>query len=619
MQRTRYLPLSPVLGGSTYYGTADHSYLTVLSGHRDFVQRSERVETQFSASWPLNELPVELFDLITTYLARDEVKCLRLVNREFEQKVSRSLFRTSVVPFNTEIYDMIDEDRKSHARTPAPRSKGKGKMKAVPLGREEPFLASGASPLHWQNAKEDKEGKVYKGHGLRVFQGFGPHIKRFGMSFEISEKQLSRPPIKKELDHIESYHGSYDWPSLNYARFASLAGLENTADETSRMKAAFSNLEVVHELALSVDSGLGWLNGPDRSLRSLVFEQPTPVFGNSYDISDHATQTAADFWRALRQSQQAFDPNANLKECALEYRALPSSPTELQGLRGSIYSDTQLWSAIDRYKLGRALDTLPYGFGMLYTTASQDAADIKHKFSLMPGDLSKEQREWLLETQWAQQAFLESYMLAIVDNPATFQNVVTLNVAKLSSRFLPMLARDVFWEALPNLYEVILLVSADWRNVEKDDAGCAQTISKYPSEASRVFHRDVLQSHVALKKSIKKLRVGWFGGGEHAEGMFARNNNVLPAPITKPDHYTANSTLFGTVFGYVEHLTLSNCWISPPTLEGLVKSHSSRALKKLTLDSVSLTTHPKFPSNIQGAGAPANRSGYGSDAGTARE
>lgn len=601
--RMRYLPLCPALGFSDRRETSNTSLLTVLPGHRNFVHRAEQSDATPIATWPLHELPVELFDLITTHLARDDVKCMRLVNREFEQKVSRTLFHTSVVPFNTEIYDMIDEDRKLVNRVPAPRPKGKTKMRACSQGGEEPFGGLEPNGLQWQNAKEDKEGKVYKGHGLRVFQGFGPHIKRFGMSFEISEKQLSRPPVKKELDHIVSYHGSYDWPSMNYARFATLAGLENAADETSRMKSAFSKLEVVQELALSIDSGLGWLNGPDKSLHASLFEQATPVFGSSYTVPDHATQAADGFWRALKQSQHSFDPHSNIKECALEYRGMSSSPGDLEGMRGSLYSDTRLWSSLDRGKLTRGLSTVPFGFGVICTTANQPSSDANLKYLLMPADLNKEQREWLLETQWAQQAFLESYMLAVIDNPITFGSVTSLNIAKLSSRFLPMLARDVFWNALPQLMEVVLQVCPDWRSVEKDDAGFAQTTSKYPSEAARVFHRDVLQARVAPKKSVKKLTVGWVGGGENAEGMFARNSNVLPAPLTKPDHCTANSGMFGIVFEHLEHLTLHNCWITPPTLEGLVKSHSNKALRKITLDSVSLTAHPKFPGNGQGAGA----------------
>ena len=160
-----------------------------------------------------------------------------------------------------------------------------------------------------------------------------------------------------------------------------------------------------------------------------------------------------------------------------------------------------------------------------------------------------------------------------------------------------MLAREVFWDALPCLSSVTLHVSPDWRSVEKDDAGQATTKAQMPSEAVRVFYKDVLRDRISSKESIKTLKIGWHGGGEHAEGMYARNNNILPAPTTQLDHSTAKSSVFGLVFKYVEHLTLQNCWITPPALEGLIKSHSSKTLKKLTLDSVSLTAHPRFPTN----------------------
>lgn len=224
--------------------------------------------------------------------------------------------------------------------------------------------------------------------------------------------------------------------------------------------------------------------------------------------------------------------------------------------------------------------------------------------SIVPSSLRKEQKEWLLETQWAQQAFLESYMLAIIDNGRIFGKVTSLKITKLSSRFLPMLARRVFWDALPCLADVTLHVAADWRTVDKDNAGMAAIRPQRPSEAVRIFHKDILRDHISTKESIRKLNIGWCGGGEHAEGMYARNTNLLPAPITQLDHCTANSSIFGLVFKSVEHLILYNCWISPPTLEGLVRSHSSKALKKLTLDSVSMTAHPKFPpANGQGGAA----------------
>ena len=598
-EHARYLPLCPARAGNGRAGVINSSLLTIPANHRDRIRRCEDVSTSSNTKWPLNEIPVELFDLITAHLARDDVKSMRLVNKEFEQKVSRSLFHTSVVPFNTELYDMIDEDKK--ILRPPVLNKGK---RTVVLASHLPETEPGG--LMWQNAKEDREGKVYKGHGLRVFQGFGPHIKRFGMTFEASEKQLMQPPIKKELEYIDSYHGAYNWPSAHYARFANLAGLENTADETSRMKAAFSNLGIVQELGLSIDSGLGWLNGPDRSLRSRVFERPSAVFGSKYDVTDRSTAAATEFWDALQRSQQSFAPYSNMQEITLEHRSLPSStPYELDGIGSTAYANSQRWSSMDLDK------TLPHarseswlsGLGVLYATGkSLSSNDVDYtRYSIIPSSMRKEQKEWLLETQWAQQAFLESYMLAVIDNASIFQRVTTLKITKLSSRFLPMLARGVFWDALPCLSDVTIHVCADWRTVEKDNAGLASVRSQNPSEAVRIFHKDILRDRISTKESIKKLNIGWYGGGERAEGMFARNENLLPAPITQLDHCTANSAIFGLVFKSVEHLTLSNCWISPPNLEGLVRSHSSKALKKLTLDSVSITAHPRFPPNPQAA------------------
>merc|ERR1711981_548010 len=119
----------------------------------------------------------------------------------------------------------------------------------------------------WQNSKEED---IYTGYGVDVFRSFGPRMKRFGMSFEVDEEVLAHPPLKGTREDHKSYWGVYQWPYPEYKRFDQVAGLEDAADETPRMKTAFSFLTEVQELALSLDAGLGWLNGPDRSLRSRI-------------------------------------------------------------------------------------------------------------------------------------------------------------------------------------------------------------------------------------------------------------------------------------------------------------------------------------------------------------
>ncbi|KAK5138526.1 hypothetical protein LTR08_000114 [Meristemomyces frigidus] len=589
--RTKYLPLCPA---SKLARGCARSDLTILPGHRERIDALERAPSQFRATWSANMLPKEMFDLVTSYLGRDDIASMRLVNHEFETNVSSELFRTSVVPFNTELYDMIDDEAKTKIRPPARKimRNDKGKGRATDAFESD---ADRDAVLYWQNAREDKDGKVYKGHGLKVFQGFGPHIKRFGMSFEVSESQLACLPAKKELDHVESYHGSYTWPPSHYTRFANLAGLEHTADDTSRMKSAFENLSSVQELGLSIDSGLGWLSGLDKSVRAHVFERPSQIFGGSHNVPDCHAQSTSRFWDAISAAQASNLHGHNAKEITLGYHELDKKPDSLGGLEGTAYSDTKLWSTVEsKQALPRGVADLKDSqrFGVVFTTPAQ--IDGSMVFEVHPCDIRKEQKEWLLETEWAQRAFLESYMLAIVDNPSVFGKVTTLKIAKLSSGLLPMISREHFWDALPSLRDVTLHVSPDWRSVAKDDAGIAEMARKDPSEAVWLFHT-LLEERLSTNDTIKRLNIGWVGGGEHADGLFARNTSILPAPICRLDHTTANNDSYGMVFSHLEHLTLTNCWITPPALEGIVKSHAGQCLVKLTLDSVSLTAHPGAP------------------------
>jgi hypothetical protein len=148
-------------------------------------------------------LPVELVEMIARYLDRDDIKSLRLVSRELNQNVSQALFRTAVVPFNTEIYGMLGRE---------PGMDVKGKKKA------------GTSNFIWKNANGDD---VYNGHGMDVFRGFGAHIIRYGMSFEVSEISLAKPPVKTLTERHESFWGAFEWPFVEYRRFEDVAGLES--------------------------------------------------------------------------------------------------------------------------------------------------------------------------------------------------------------------------------------------------------------------------------------------------------------------------------------------------------------------------------------------------------
>lgn len=601
-QVKRQVPYLPLF--QHYSRSSKYSQYGILPSHLNHIQRaaSDKRWPTSTVTWPPNRIPVELFELIAAQLARDDIKSLRLVSKEFERKVCQPLFRTAVVPFNTELYDMIVDDKKAIGREKPPRYKGKGKKKAS---------SADAATWGWRNAKEDKDGKVYLGHGLRVFQGFGPYIRRFGMSFEVSESQLSSPPLKQILDSVDSYHGTYEWPSINYARFAKLNRLEETADDTSRMKAAFSNLTTVSELGLCMRNGLGWLEGPDKSFYASLMQRQQAVFGGFQRPKDHALNSAREILSCLRQCVQRSAPGSSFMELTVEQHALPTPLDQIDGLQGTIFADAGLWQGLDQ-DISEPLETgtnpsskSPLPSDWIKTLrASSDVSGATNPVDvgLHPSELKREQKEWLLETEWAQRAFLESYILAVMDNPCVFSMVSTLKLATLSSGLLALIARDMFWDALPSLTNVVVHVSPDWRTVQKDEASYAETKLQDPSEAVRGFY-ELLRDQIACRENIIRLTLGWADGGEHAQGLYARNTHVLPAPIASLDQSTAANPAQLLVFPHLVHLTLSNCWMTPTILERLVMSHSESALRKLTLESVSLTAHPNASTPAQQAQA----------------
>ena len=206
---------------------------------------------------------------------------------------------------------------------------------------------------------------------------------------------------------------------------------------------------------------------------------------------------------------------------------------------------------------------------------------------VVPNALKTAQKEWLLENYWAQLAFLTSWSLAVVDNAATFRNVRTLTIAHLSSKHLETLQRQDIWTTLENLESLVLMLSPDWRDVTQSDQGLAETPKIQPSEASRQFHR-YLKTCISRAQNITKLKIGYIGGGERAQGMFARNKNVLPAPVMflGPE---AGDSITVLILPYVRHLTISNCWITPCALEDFVSNMATNRLENLVLDSVSLS------------------------------
>ena len=462
---------------------------------------------------------------------------------------------------------------------------------------------------------------------------------------------MTYPPEKGRFETLQTFYGQYSWPIPHYSRYELCAGLEQVADDTRCMTKALSNLSNLIVLGLSVDSGLGWISGPDKSDRASIFKSKPEVFGSKYLCPDAQTRDMMTTWQMLRANcksmrgmdrdilrgllqtidRQAGDVtdllnilrtatgghlNGVIRRSATNRSANDSSDDDY-------YPDS---SSEDEESSDREL-AIPLIFrgidiATVYSRSTNNqgahnananlnanvsinnllqlqstSTGIQGMFAdepLVPRNPNSAQREWLLETEWAQRAFVSSYCLAIMDNASTFQNVRTLTISRLSSRFLGIIQRQDMWEALPNLETLTLMVCPDWRDVVKQHDGFVGLPALWPSEAcQKVF--TFLETCVAEAKNIKNLKVGWIGGGEHATGIYARNKYIVPAPVIGMEdtiHVIPSARSMPAKilsFPYIENLTLVNCWFLPHTLKAFVSSMSQAKLKSLKLESVSLT------------------------------
>ena len=534
--------------------------------------------------WPAGCLPVEVFDIIVGYLPRGSIAAMRLVNGEFEMKTSNRLFHTVVVPFRSEIYGMMTHKSETESISPmlqqlTSRAKGKGKAK-----------------VQFDEADEDKV--VHD--GMKVFEAWGPHIKKFAMTFEVNESSLETAPIKGKFEHHTTWWGGYDWPHPHYNRYEYCEGLEKKADEFKCMSQAMSYLKGTTELGLSLDSGLGWLIGPDISDRAKLYQDKPEVFGRRHSQPDLEMLERMEIWNELSQSAMSTrtkPPGCQSQDGFYEAQVMlrgGSARITIPGVNNQPSHYPLIFEGVDLATKPNSVDpndAARYAIEGLAALAKSNGGHFSNA-PLKPKDLTTAQQEWLLETEWAQRAFLSSFCMALADNSHTFRHVHTLNISKLSSRYLSALERDDIWSALPSMNSLTINVSADWRNIIKSDTGIVESPSILPSKAATKFYA-LLKNHVAYLSNVKHLSVGYISGGEHQVGIFGRNRGILPPPLM---NFADPQAIFQPLIDvlalpHVENLTLSNCWLTPDLLKTFISQMSSLSLCHLSLNSVSLTSN----------------------------
>ena len=514
------------------------------------------------------DVPVEIFEIITSYLTRADVQSLRLVCREYEAKVSGQFFRNVVIPFRSEIYSKISLD---------------------------------------DNGSLTHSASNFLSDGMRIFESFGPHILRFALSLELDESSLAYPPLKPIQEAVPAFWGIYRWPHQNYNRYTDLEGLEQTADEIEGMKKALRCLTKVRNLGLCCDAGLGYLLGPSNTAAAVQARHP--VFATS-DDGHHIWRSEVDCCPATTADElhnaawgQTIDahphPEPPPHPIAFRKKILEKMVIDA-GYRGpqieeaiNVILDTEGTNLANIDVDERSVTLDPSANGGPSTLRETD------NWPLIPSKLTRAQKEMLLELEWAHRAMIQSYIIGLVDNAANgcFNDLSTLTIAKLPACNVHLFNRDDLWGAFPNLKSVSLGVIADWRRVIAPSPGCVEDITLSPVQSvGKVF--TLLNSYVGKHSNIESIHFEWICGGEFAPSCYQRNINILPAPFLHQPRAMVSPTVVRDdasvllSLPHVKHLSLKNCWSSPHIFLQMVRQLALSSLEHLELESFSLSGPP---------------------------
>ncbi|KIW70001.1 hypothetical protein PV04_02313 [Phialophora macrospora] len=492
-----------------------------------------------------------------------------------------------------------------------------------------------------------------------IFENHGPNINRFGISFEYDLQGLAYASPKVIEREQDAWFGKFVWPTENYPRFPELQAIEDLVDNNRPLlKQALAKITNASELGLCIDSGHGWIEGPDISdlalfnkrigrgskvfgktfktedvwttfarnelfrwgqqntinttLKSLLARQPPPM-SDAKEVQFLDRLKIRDMESFTCQSEQYdFDPECHTGGIGPALDQDPAAAVDPQGnpLGAAVQNLVNLNQAERHIRAlnrarnsNRKLPQWPLIFNGHNLAAEHGGhlSFIQSKTAnpfispLTPRILTEAQAQWLMETVWAQRAFLVAYTTAIITNKNNFRHIHTLRISRLSSGLLPSLEQREFWKSLIGLKRLEIYLSPDWRQEHViGDRSFMHNMPISPAKAAERF-TDFLRNYITKLENLHSLTFGYVGGGEHAVGMFARNQHVLPAPIVDDPRewlhkHSGKAAPPPIKFDHVRDLKFENCWFTPWMLKGFMEGSRDTSLHSLTLDSVSMTT-----------------------------
>ncbi|KAI0881141.1 uncharacterized protein GGS22DRAFT_76294 [Annulohypoxylon maeteangense] len=491
--------------------------------------------------WPSGAIPTEVFWVVASYLPdREDIKSMRLVNREFNGKVLCHFMKQVVISFGPE-----------QAMKFADGVVGGNNLSSF-----------------------DMTEKVLKS---TLFHYLAPHIQRLGLTLELSEDELASPNVDN-LDEIclRSW-GVYRWFVPSDKHLTPLEKVTMALEKCQGVVRLLSKVTNVREFALSCDGCLGYLQGPDVN----PFQPPgrLPVFGNH-----NAVRVTED-----KSLQVRFDKSYKLEVIERKLAAAgvktADIPRKISQLRKS--EGITLKNLVKEKR-----DRAPLPLSRYQHEVTRDKVN-DDQIRLQPDQLTESQKWYMHRHLSTQGAMIQSFMITMLDNSTAFTRLTKLNLARIPSFHLDSLCRDDFWSSLPQVEDVALGVIPDWRSLKQESQFDISVRQVYPTDAiPKVFN--LLKNYIGKQPNIERLHFEWHCGGEFAAGIAQRGRYVLPAPFIAQHRMVIDSSQGNIlILPYITHLSLKNCWFAPNVFYRIMKTMAAdRCLESLELESVSLSGCP---------------------------
>lgn len=487
-----------------------------------------------TVGWPPQAIPVEIFDSVANYLSLAESKNLRLVNREFEAKMSDIIFRKQVLVFG-------------------------------------PDLVVDGSPSH------------------SLLKQLGGMFRRFALVSQLPEHKLYYAPHDPCQNIVISFWGLYRWPRVHRppSRFQQL---EAVLSDFTPLLSVLSCLTRTNTLIISLDSGLGYLCGPaPPTFRAHSVSPNLELTLNRSWLKDQD--------RVGRKSEDGSPPRHLLRKMCKEAGFVSENDIQaaiqlLDEGEGKVVNDYDLGAsrqpAMSMQEIRGPLVSNP-----LYILGNKG----KRRFFLgrNAAFLTAPQMETIIQADWAHRSLLLSATEALFSHRTFGASLCTLQISRLSSSLVQLLCSPMFWDNLVCIREVFLGILPDWRKVSSIDSLMTYESENVDPILALQPVYDLLQNYIAPRNHIKILHFEWVSGGELASGGAQRNRYILPVPFASTvehliaggeRHHSGSGLLF---LPHIRVLSLKNAWCHPLAFFKAIQLMNSASLRSLNLETFSLS------------------------------